>query len=74
MHNNLPFEKYQDANSDCHEGENNTNSAADAPKRERALAVPILEDFDPAPAATPEKRNPQRRPKPGTFHLLIYGR
>ena len=31
-------------------------------------------DFDPAPAPTPEKRNPQPRAKPGTFRLLVYGR
>jgi YVTN family beta-propeller protein len=32
-------------------------------------------DFDPPAAATPaQKRPPQPRPKPGTFHLLIYGR
>ena len=32
-------------------------------------------DFDPPADATPEqKRPPQPRPKPGTFHLLIYGR
>jgi DNA-binding beta-propeller fold protein YncE len=30
-------------------------------------------DFDP-PAATAQQPNPQRRTKPGTFHLLIYGR
>jgi YVTN family beta-propeller protein len=31
-------------------------------------------DFGPAPAATPQQPNPQRRAVPGTFHLLIYGR
>ena len=32
-------------------------------------------EFDPPAAATPaQKRPPQPRPKPGTFHLLIYGR
>jgi DNA-binding beta-propeller fold protein YncE len=31
-------------------------------------------DFEPPPAATPQKRNPQPRAKPGTFHLMIYGR
>jgi hypothetical protein len=32
-------------------------------------------DFDPPAAATPaQKRPPQPRPRPGTFHLLIYGR
>jgi hypothetical protein len=31
-------------------------------------------DFDPPAAATEKQRNPQPRTKPGTFHLLIYGR
>ncbi|MGD0871441.1 MAG: YncE family protein [Bryobacteraceae bacterium] len=32
-------------------------------------------EFDPPAAATPgQKRPPQARPRPGTFHLLIYGR
>lgn len=31
-------------------------------------------DFGPAPAATSQQPNPQRRAVPGTFHLLIYGR
>jgi hypothetical protein len=31
-------------------------------------------DFDPPAAATAAQPNPQRRAKPGTFHLLIYGR
>jgi len=31
-------------------------------------------DFDPAPAPTAKQPNPQRRPKAGTFRLLIYGR
>jgi YVTN family beta-propeller protein len=31
-------------------------------------------DFDPPAAAVPGKRPPQPRAKPGTFHLLIYGR
>jgi YVTN family beta-propeller protein len=31
-------------------------------------------DFGPAPAATPQQANPQRRAVAGTFHLLIYGR
>ncbi|HYW41916.1 MAG TPA: YncE family protein [Bryobacteraceae bacterium] len=31
-------------------------------------------DFDPPGAATAKQPNPQRRPKPGTFRLLIYGR
>jgi len=31
-------------------------------------------EFEEAPAATPQKKGPQRRPKPGTFHLLVYGR
>jgi|SRR5271157_679548 len=32
-------------------------------------------EFDPPAAATPgQKRPPQPRPRPGTFHLLIYGR
>jgi YVTN family beta-propeller protein len=31
-------------------------------------------DFGPPPAATPQKKNPQPRPMPGTFRLLIYGR
>ena len=30
-------------------------------------------DFDP-PDATAQQPNPQRRPNPGTSHLLIYGR
>jgi YVTN family beta-propeller protein len=30
-------------------------------------------DFEP-PAADSKQKNPQPRPKPGTFHLLIYGR
>ena len=30
-------------------------------------------DFDPAPAPTPQQRNPQPVAKPGTFRLLIYG-
>jgi DNA-binding beta-propeller fold protein YncE len=30
-------------------------------------------DFDPPGAATEKQPNPQRRAKPGTFHLLIYG-
>jgi hypothetical protein len=30
-------------------------------------------DFDPPAAATPGKRPPQPRPRPGTFRLLIYG-
>jgi YVTN family beta-propeller protein len=29
-------------------------------------------DFDPAPAPTPQQRNPQPVAKPGTFRLLIY--
>ena len=31
-------------------------------------------DFDAPPAATAQKKNPQRRARPGTFRLLIYGR
>ncbi len=31
-------------------------------------------DFDPPAAATEKQRNPQPRAKPGTFHLLVYGR
>jgi YVTN family beta-propeller protein len=31
-------------------------------------------DFDPPAAPTPKQANPQPRAKPGTFHLLIYGR
>jgi YVTN family beta-propeller protein len=31
-------------------------------------------DFDPAPAATAQNANPRPKAKPGTFHLLIYGR
>jgi YVTN family beta-propeller protein len=31
-------------------------------------------DFDPPAAAAAQQPNAQRRPKPGTFHLLIYGR
>jgi DNA-binding beta-propeller fold protein YncE len=31
-------------------------------------------DFDAPGAATEKQPNPQRRAKPGTFHLLIYGR
>lgn len=30
-------------------------------------------DFAPAPAPTPDHPHPQRRPVPGTFHLLVYG-
>jgi DNA-binding beta-propeller fold protein YncE len=31
-------------------------------------------DFDPPAAAAPGKKNPQPRARPGTFHLLVYGR
>jgi DNA-binding beta-propeller fold protein YncE len=31
-------------------------------------------DFDPPAAPTAKQKNPQPRAKPGTFHLLIYGR
>jgi hypothetical protein len=31
-------------------------------------------DFEAAPAAPAKKGSPQRRPIPGTFHLLVYGR
>jgi YVTN family beta-propeller protein len=31
-------------------------------------------EFEPPPAATAQKGNPRPRAKPGTFHLLIYGR
>ena len=31
-------------------------------------------EFDPPEAAAAEKRPPQPKPRPGTFHLLIYGR
>jgi hypothetical protein len=31
-------------------------------------------DFDPPGAPTTKQPNPQPRAKPGTFHLLIYGR
>jgi YVTN family beta-propeller protein len=31
-------------------------------------------DFDPPPAAIAQKGNPRPKAKPGTFHLLIYGR
>ena len=31
-------------------------------------------DFDPSADATAKQPHPRRRPKPGTFRLLIYGR
>ena len=31
-------------------------------------------DFDPPADATAKQPHPRRRPKPGTFRLLIYGR
>ena len=31
-------------------------------------------DFVPAPAASGKQKGPQMRAKPGTFHLLVYGR
>jgi hypothetical protein len=31
-------------------------------------------DFEAVPAAPAKKGAPQRRPIPGTFHLLVYGR